>query len=75
MVRRLAAVTATDNATNTTQPTIEEIAKVNIITWTAVGLVVALLLALSVVFSADAGPKDSLLYAKFQADTSGGKMD
>lgn len=41
-------------------------AQVNIIGWTAVGLVVALLMSLCLLFGADSGPKDSLLYAKFQ---------
>ena len=49
--------------------------QVNILTWTAVGLVLVLLMALCLLFGADSGPKDSLLYAKFLADTSGGKMD
>jgi hypothetical protein len=40
--------------------------QVNIIAWTAVGLVVTLLMALCLLFGADSGPKDSLLYAKFQ---------
>ena len=53
----------------------EKIASVNLLTWTAVGLVVVLLMAINVICSADAGPKDSLLYAKFQADTSGNKND
>ena len=58
-----------------TQPSMEKIASVNLLTWTAVGLVVVLLMAINVICSADAGPKDSLLYAKFQADTSGNKND
>jgi len=49
--------------------------QVNILTWTAVGLVLVLLMALCLLYGADSGPKDSLLYAKFLADTSGGKMD
>lgn len=67
--RRLYVPSLSGNITN------EEIDKVNVITWTAVGLIVVLLMALSLVFSADSGPKDSLLYAKFQADVTGGKMD
>ena len=55
--------------------TLEQIASVNIITWTSVGLVVVLLFVMSALLAADSGPKDSLLYARFQADTSGGKMD
>lgn len=47
----------------------------NIIGWTTVGLIVTLLMSLCLLFGADSGPKDSLLYAKFQADTTGGKMD
>lgn len=58
-----------------TPVTEEDIFNVNILTWTAVGLILVLLMALCLLFGADSGPKDSLLYAKFLADTSGGKMD
>lgn len=70
--RGLAPVAAAAAAKNVTM---EDIASVNIITWTSVGLVLILLMVLSVLCNADSGPKDSLLYAKFQADVSGGKND
>jgi len=69
--RRLQTSDDDDN----TPPSLEKIASVNLLTWTSVGLVLVLLLAINVICSADSGPKDSLLYAKFQADTSGNKND
>ncbi|EWM26954.1 hypothetical protein Naga_100304g5 [Nannochloropsis gaditana] len=58
-----------------TPVTEEDIFNVNIITWTTVGLILALLMSLCLLAGAGSGPKDSLLYAKFAADTSGGKTD
>lgn len=49
--------------------------QVNIIGWTAVGLIVTLLMSLCLLFGADAGPKDSLLYAKFQVWTQITRME
>jgi hypothetical protein len=51
------------------------VAKVNIITWTAVGLALVLLVSLCALCAVDSGPKDSLLYAKFQAEVGGNKLD
>lgn len=52
-----------ENGTNVTSA---DIANINIVTWTATGLVVTLLMVMGCLLNADSGPKDSLLYAKFQ---------
>ncbi|GAB5037590.1 Hypothetical protein NocV09_09000120 [Nannochloropsis oceanica] len=64
-----------DGDSDSTPLTEEDIFNVNILTWTTVGLILVLLLSLCLLYGADSGPRDSLLYAKFLADTSGGKMD
>mmetsp|Transcript_33131 Transcript_33131/g.43630 ORF Transcript_33131/g.43630 Transcript_33131/m.43630 type:complete len:403 (+) Transcript_33131:143-1351(+) len=72
--RYLAAVNATNSSSNATYYTLEEIRDYQIALWTAVMLILAVFTAIMMTACMNIEP-DSILFAKFQADTTGLKAD
>lgn len=64
---------ADDNAASSNSTSLEDITQFQLNMWTGVGLALVGFLALYATFNMDVQP-DSLLYAKFITDTSGGGL-